>query len=277
MTSFVYSNDPVANAPDEVARITSGSKTVAAMLADEKLKVDRIVYPKKIKDRLKDLHHQNYEAAAVDGFIAAMKIDAHQLVKKGAKRFDKTKLKITYMTADLEVMMECPDDDWLFEFRADLRPTCVNIGSLRRFPWETLIFGDRPIPGFPGFAQVPDLDHLVKVEASRGAIFGHIEHVDEKTTTIEQYKACLAPHLKDLQRLEKTSVLDVNFLLYHAEGLLEKSVDQAFWDAMPGEGAPETVDEVREVSVQTLGPLLHKRGLRLYLGTFPIDFGMELT
>ena len=94
-----------------------------------------------------------------------MVLQAKQLVAVGHSVYAGSKQQLRFMTALIESLATCPNDEWEFRLSCRLKTLGVAKKAILRHPWEVALYPDG-IPGAEYDGELP-AKALQKIEAGR--------------------------------------------------------------------------------------------------------------
>ena len=234
----------MASAGAVIRKLASESVIFSSMLKEDLLRVSRVAFQSKINEQLRDLQHLDFEAAGMAAFRDAMMAEAKELIKMGAKSFEKTSIKVEFMGQEMTVVIESVHDEWEYRLNAALKTTAVSSGALQMMPWESLCYIETDIPGARAHCKVPS-ECLDRFQASRAAALELLRNLGgESHLTLKEMQRSISTKFKHLKQLDRSFDLDLCFLESHVETILKKRLHTQMLDVLPGSLAAVTFKEV---------------------------------
>lgn len=115
-------------AADEIKRDASSSAVGMAMFKGEVVKVARITLQKTICHKLLDLQHLDFDQVPLGAFKESMVKEGRELVKLGAKPFDRVASTMGYIGGvPVKIWAESINDGWEFRLGRRLAPRAMDL------------------------------------------------------------------------------------------------------------------------------------------------------
>ena len=91
--------------------------------------------------------------------------------------YDAGNTTLSYMKANVSYICTSLEDQWNWRWLARAISISVSRGDIRRLPWETFLFGNGHIDGFPPEVTVPK-KNMLKEANVREVVCKHFEDYD---------------------------------------------------------------------------------------------------
>jgi hypothetical protein len=215
--------------PMAISRLSKSSTTGCKLFDDCAVKMDFKNFLENIDKRLNDLDHLDFNCQDVNDFKRLMSRTTSAMKHHGQKYFDKKAAKLTFLGSSIELPLGCLDDEWSFRLAARVKSAAVNAGLVRRLPWEVFLLEKDKIKGVRETCPVPK-ELLKDIDNCREACLGFL---GTGSMSISDMKRVCNHHSKALVSLDRTFILDIQFVNDEAETLIAAGVREEVLEALP--------------------------------------------
>lgn len=236
-------SDKIAEASAELRRVSSNSLIGSSLLKGEVLKLNRASFQHRIDAKLADLQHLDFEQVSLQAFRESMLRETKDLVKSGAKAFERVASTVSYMGADIKIWCDGLNDEWEYRLAAVARTSAVNSGQLPMLPWESAAYEVKTIPNASAYGHIPE-ELLCSAIAARDVAAGFLgENGADSCLVLKDMRRIMAARSKHLKLLDRTFELDLLFLEGAVEGIIRDKVEEQILGSLPSASRPTTLKE----------------------------------
>ena len=240
--------------PSELGSCLQSSRVMQVLFHGLQSRMHYLLYIVEIEKQLDSLENLSFMAGEVTSFTTLMQREAANF-PFGANEFKRKQAKIFFFMADVFPVLSCPDDEHYFRKAARMKGCAINAGDLEMMPWEEALSGAGGLSGISLHVRVPT-ELLADFKNCRDAVRSVC---GSQPMRLADLRALIGSHLKGMVLLDRTFVLEYQFLLHHAEPLLLKKVHDDVLDVLP-DGK-----EVRSFANVLLGLEKHRRSVRVFM------------
>ena len=227
-------SDGAKKNPDVIRRLAAASPICSKMFETELLQIRRDSFAESVDQKLVDLAHLDFDEPALQGFKEASRKHVRELVRMGAKSFEKEDADIKFLSVVIKTEVESLHDEWEFRMLAVMVTTAINSGQLEMLPWERLCFDVGGVPGIRAHCKVPEAC-LAEVRSSRSsAAVALAAFKSSGDITLKEMVKVLSPRYKSIKKLDrKCWDLQWQFLESHVEPLVRQQIEAAMLATLP--------------------------------------------
>ena len=202
-------------------------------------KMHYVLYTTEIEKQLDQLEYLDFKLEEVDAFNLLMQREASQIKNMGFAEFTKKKSKMMFCVCAVYPVLQCGDDEHFFRKASRIKTIALNVGSLKKFPWEKGCFDLKGLDKVSQTIKIPSqlLEPFVNVRDNLLSIFG------PKVLTLAAYKRQFSLHLKDMITLDRTIVLEKEYLDTYVPYLLKKNLRDSCLATLPCQDVEVTTTE----------------------------------
>ena len=202
-------------------------------------KMHYVLYVNEIEKQLDQLEYLDFKLEEVEAFTLLMQREASGFRMCGFAEFTKKKSKVFFCLSPCWPVLQCADDEHVFRRSGRVKTIALNTGDLKQFPWEKSCFQLKGLENVSQTIKIPKelLAPFANVRDNLMSIFG------PKILTLAAYKRQFSINLKDMQSLDRTIVLDKEYLDIHAEPLMRKNLRGWCLDCLGGIGREVTLTQ----------------------------------
>jgi hypothetical protein len=185
------------------------SQVGSELFAPEALKNDYKCFIDDIDKRIYDLEFHDFESDELTSFRRIMMASAEHMDDELVKRIDKKVNKIKFLGSTVAVTISNINDMWAWTLEARYKTIAISNLQVPRLPWETLLWGDGPIPGVPTTVKIPE-ELLDAIKNSREVALKVLGNSWQSVATMQ---TTVAKHGESWMKLDKSFWMEKAFLM----------------------------------------------------------------
>lgn len=181
-----------------------------------------------MRSGLQGLFHHDFEDDEMKAFSTQMSREISVLETQGHKMFEKRDITVKFMTAtNMQMKTSCMNDIPKYHLKAESVSMAVNSKQVERLPWETLLYGDGDIPGFPMTLKVPEkvVTPFINVRKACNNLLG------SSTLSLAKMIQVVKANFDKMKGYDKAWILEHTFLLSYVEPLLKEQIEAGIMNA----------------------------------------------
>ena len=223
--------------PTRLRRVLASSATCALLFRELGLQVGYTEYLILIKEKLNDLEHMDFSLGESESFRKVLSAETKSLMEGGHKSFDRKVAQVEFLSVQIHLPVTTLNDDWQFRLAARIKDIALNTGAVLFLPWESLFYDIRGIPNTREVCLMPPelLKDYANVRKTLLKLLGSVP------LTFREMRRVVTLHVQPLLALERTFVLEQQFLFEHAETLAIARVQADVLKQLPDGGSGESL------------------------------------
>ena len=263
-----------ANVDQRILREVAQTAIGASLFLPESLQLNYANFITNCTEQLNSIEHNDFEYSEYLSFRQVMLAETNALIKQGHKPYAKKATSLEFLGREMEVSVSSIHDEWDLRFKARIKSIAVSTGDLPRLPWERISFGDSGhLAGLPTVVRIPPK----LLESARNAREAAIKATDGSGASFSEMRQLInhKDTLDTLMSIDRSFILEFNFLVHSAEPLCVESIRHSISQALPtlevGKEIDESIQTIRKVKLSPMvtacGFTLHKEleGVLLFL------------
>ena len=216
-----------------LAEVLKSSAIAKHLFGSMGLRMHYALYLTEINQQLQNLEHLNFDRSESNTFTELMRKEAQKVCPSVFKDYQKNKSTISMLGSNVSPTLTCADDEHVFRLAAKIKTVAVNVGDLAMLPWEEACLVKGEIPGVSQTIHIP-ADVLATAHNGRDGI---MDLFPQRLARLSEYTKTFANHMNDLKFLDRTCLLEFEFLVKVAPTAIRNVVHQKVLDAFPTDDA----------------------------------------
>ena len=179
------------------------------------------LYLNSIKKALRTLEDHHFDEVEMSSFQAISMQEGKAAID--GTGFKAGKASIEFLTGCVKVELSTVNDEWSYRLHARMRSLAVSRKQVSRLPWETLMYEDKQIPGYPETIEISP-ERLQAMQNVRSAAIRIMGSWEPEEFTFADMRKMIGPHRETLCGMDRFWIIDHAWLMDHAEHAAERQV-----------------------------------------------------
>ena len=223
--------------PLEISRRLMSNEVCRSLVMPESLDMQVEDFEKQAKTATNDAELHDFSEVEMAAFDRKMTREVQRMSALGHKAYGKGVVEYEFLDTIATKEVTCLYDKWVFKRDARVKEIAISLLKVKRIPWETLLYGDEPVPNMPVSVSLPaGLEVIINNQSAREAIsklFGTSAMKGNVTFT-----ECRSVLQKEQTRamamsLDRTFFMEIDFVCNAAEAVVETQARADAIAAMP--------------------------------------------